>query len=119
MQFLHNVIWLVCPLNNLIFFCLCYQVIIAFGNPEFFNAVFPMLYEMCNTASVKTNSQVQSASDAVKTGCYITNGQSHYSYALIDSTFTSFSWSHWILCLVKIVETFSWVSTNLRLGNLW
>ncbi|KAF3545684.1 hypothetical protein DY000_02010565 [Brassica cretica] len=43
------------------------KVIIAFGNPEFFNAVFPMLYEMCNTASVKTNSQVQSASDAVKT----------------------------------------------------
>ncbi|KAH0895160.1 hypothetical protein HID58_057589 [Brassica napus] len=43
------------------------KVIIAFGNPEFFNAVFPMLYEMCNTASVKTNSQVQSASDTVKT----------------------------------------------------
>ncbi|CAH2033513.1 unnamed protein product [Thlaspi arvense] len=43
------------------------KVIIAFGDPEFFNTVFPMLYEMCNTASVKTSGQVQSASDAVKT----------------------------------------------------
>ncbi|XP_024006382.1 proteasome-associated protein ECM29 homolog isoform X1 [Eutrema salsugineum] len=43
------------------------KVIIAFGDPEFFSAVFPMLYEMCNTASVKTSCQVQSASDAVKT----------------------------------------------------
>ncbi|KAL1208896.1 hypothetical protein V5N11_010573 [Cardamine amara subsp. amara] len=43
------------------------KVIIAFADPEFFNTVFPMLYEMCNTASIRTNSQVQSASDAVKT----------------------------------------------------
>nr|AAM14877.1 unknown protein [Arabidopsis thaliana] len=43
------------------------KVIIAFGDPKFFHAVFPMLYEMCNTASIKTNTQVQAASDAVKT----------------------------------------------------
>ncbi|CAN8246973.1 unnamed protein product, partial [Cochlearia groenlandica] len=43
------------------------KVIIAFGNPEFFNTVFPMLYEMCNTASVKMSSQAPLASDAVKT----------------------------------------------------
>ncbi|CAA7058763.1 unnamed protein product [Microthlaspi erraticum] len=46
------------------------KVIIAFGDPEFFNTVFPMLYEMCKTASVRTSSQALSASDAVKTGCY-------------------------------------------------
>uniref|UniRef100_A0A1J3GWL5 Proteasome-associated protein ECM29-like protein n=1 Tax=Noccaea caerulescens TaxID=107243 RepID=A0A1J3GWL5_NOCCA len=43
------------------------KVIIAFGDPEFFNTVFPMLYEMCKTASVRTSSQALSASDAVKT----------------------------------------------------
>ncbi|XP_010474525.1 PREDICTED: proteasome-associated protein ECM29 homolog [Camelina sativa] len=43
------------------------KVIIAFGDPEFFHAVFPMLYEMCSTAAVKTSTQVQPASDAVKT----------------------------------------------------
>lgn len=68
------------------------QVIIAFGDPEFFHAVFPMLYEMCNTASVKMSTQVQAASDAVKTGCYTTTLQSHESYALIDNTFASFVW---------------------------
>jgi proteasome component ECM29 len=53
------------------------KVIIAFGDPKFFHAVFPMLYEMCNTASIKTNTQVQAASDAVKTGCYTTTLESH------------------------------------------
>ncbi|XP_023639453.1 proteasome-associated protein ECM29 homolog isoform X1 [Capsella rubella] len=43
------------------------KVIVAFGDPEFFHTVFPMLYEMCNTASIKTSTQVQAASDAVKT----------------------------------------------------
>ncbi|CAE6013918.1 unnamed protein product [Arabidopsis arenosa] len=43
------------------------KVIIAFGDPKFFHAVFPMLYEMCSTASVKTSTQVQATSDTVKT----------------------------------------------------
>lgn len=73
------------------YFDYIYQVIIAFGDPKFFHAVFPMLYEMCNTASIKTNTQVQAASDAVKTGCYTTTLESHQSYPSTDNTLT-FTW---------------------------
>lgn len=80
MQFLHRHYSVSGCLNILI---ICYQVIIAFGDPEFFNTVFPMLHEMCNTASVRMSSQVQTASDAVKTGCYTTNVQSRELHRII------------------------------------
>ncbi|XP_010521564.1 PREDICTED: proteasome-associated protein ECM29 homolog isoform X1 [Tarenaya hassleriana] len=48
-------------------FCCLEKVIKAFRNPEFFDAVFPLLYEMCNTASVNIIGRASSTSDAVKT----------------------------------------------------
>jgi hypothetical protein len=53
------------------------QVIKAFGDPKFFNVIFPLLFGMCDsTAANKSGSAL--ASDAAKTGfiqmlylCYI------------------------------------------------
>ncbi|GLU18926.1 hypothetical protein SLE2022_352020 [Rubroshorea leprosula] len=42
------------------------QVIKAFGDPEFFNHVFPMLLDMCNSASVSKTGQAPLASDTTK-----------------------------------------------------
>ncbi|GKU93498.1 hypothetical protein SLEP1_g7091 [Rubroshorea leprosula] len=42
------------------------QVIEAFGDPEFFNHVFPMLLDMCNSASVSKTGQAPLASDTTK-----------------------------------------------------
>lgn len=43
------------------------QIIKAFGNPEFFNSVFPILFEMCNSASLSQPRQAPLASHAAKT----------------------------------------------------
>lgn len=56
------------------FFCLFFflyyllQVIKSFGLPEFFNLVFPLLFDMCNLAALNKSGQVPLASDAAKTG---------------------------------------------------
>ncbi|KAK6235429.1 hypothetical protein SCA6_010766 [Theobroma cacao] len=39
------------------------QVIKSFGNPEFFNLVFPMLFEMCNSASLNKTGRAPLGSD--------------------------------------------------------
>ncbi|KAF5177779.1 Arm repeat superfamily protein [Thalictrum thalictroides] len=44
------------------------QVIKAFGNPDFFGKVFPLLYEVCNQASVKKPGHAPIANDAEKAG---------------------------------------------------
>lgn len=36
------------------FFHVCFQVIKAFGNPEFFNMVFPLLFDLCNLEPLKS-----------------------------------------------------------------
>ncbi|KAF7815581.1 proteasome-associated protein ECM29-like protein [Senna tora] len=41
------------------------QVIKAFGNPEFFNMVFPLLFDLCNSESFKSG-QTPSISDAAE-----------------------------------------------------
>ncbi|KAK7856729.1 proteasome adapter and scaffold protein ecm29 [Quercus suber] len=43
------------------------QVIKAFGLPEFFNLVFPLLFDMCNMAALNKSGQAPLASDAAKT----------------------------------------------------
>ncbi|XP_062171204.1 uncharacterized protein LOC133876988 [Alnus glutinosa] len=43
------------------------QVIKAFGLPEFFNMVFPLLFDMCNLASFNKSGQAPLASDTAKT----------------------------------------------------
>lgn len=47
------------------FFCL-EQVIKSFGNPEFFHMVFPMLFDMCYSASVNITGRTPLASDTSK-----------------------------------------------------
>ncbi|OMP08278.1 Armadillo-like helical [Corchorus olitorius] len=47
------------------FFCL-EQVIKSFGNPEFFNLVFPMLFDMCEAASPNKTGRVPFASETTK-----------------------------------------------------
>ncbi|KAM4096438.1 hypothetical protein ACJW30_08G104900 [Castanea mollissima] len=42
------------------------QVIKAFGLPEFFNLVFPLLFDMCNLAALNKSGQAPLASDAAK-----------------------------------------------------
>ncbi|XP_058078401.1 uncharacterized protein LOC131226734 [Magnolia sinica] len=44
------------------------QIIKAFGNPEFFGLVFPLLLEACNRSSVTKPGHVPSTSDAIKKG---------------------------------------------------
>lgn len=51
----------------LIFFHVCFQVIKAFGNPEFFNMVFPLLFELCNSEALKSG-QAPLVNDAAKAG---------------------------------------------------
>lgn len=46
-------------------FCCLEQIIKAFNNPDFFNLVFPMLFEMCNS-TVVYSSQVPSSNNTVK-----------------------------------------------------
>lgn len=50
-------------------FCICLQVVNAFGLPEFFNMVFPLLFDMSNVVTITKFAQAPSASDAAKTGC--------------------------------------------------
>ncbi|XP_060667830.1 uncharacterized protein LOC107410333 isoform X2 [Ziziphus jujuba] len=42
------------------------QVIKAFGNPEFFNLVFPFLFEMCNSAALSKSRKASLGSDSTK-----------------------------------------------------
>ncbi|KAK9274184.1 hypothetical protein L1049_018998 [Liquidambar formosana] len=42
------------------------QVIKAFGNPDFFNMVFPLLFEMSNSTALVKSGQAPLASDAIK-----------------------------------------------------
>ena len=44
------------------------QVIKAFGLPEFFNSVFPLLFDMCNFTTLSKPGQAPLATDAAKTG---------------------------------------------------
>lgn len=48
-------------------FFLCIQVIKALGNPEFFNMVFPLLFDLCNSEPLKSG-QAPLASDAAGSG---------------------------------------------------
>ena len=44
------------------------QVIKAFGDPKFFNVIFPLLFGMCDSTAANKSGSAQSASDAAKTG---------------------------------------------------
>ncbi|KAJ0102382.1 hypothetical protein Patl1_05580 [Pistacia atlantica] len=44
------------------------QVIKAFGDPEFFNIIFPLLLEMCNSAVIDRSGQASLAGDGTKQG---------------------------------------------------
>lgn len=44
------------------------QVIKAFGNPEFFGKIFPVLYDVCNQAVVVKPAKASFSTDSVKTG---------------------------------------------------
>ena len=41
-----------------------FQVVTAFGHPEFFNSTFPLLFEMCNSAAPNKSGKATLASDA-------------------------------------------------------
>ncbi|KAG5253924.1 proteasome adapter and scaffold protein [Salix suchowensis] len=43
------------------------QVIKAFGDPKFFNVIFPLLFGMCDSTAANKSGSAQSASDAAKT----------------------------------------------------
>ncbi|GFZ18084.1 ARM repeat superfamily protein [Actinidia rufa] len=49
-------------------FCCLEQVIKAFKIPDFFNMVFPFLFETCNSNALILSAQVPMASDAIKAG---------------------------------------------------
>ncbi|XP_059624994.1 uncharacterized protein LOC132268214 [Cornus florida] len=46
--------------------CCLEKVVKAFNNPDFFNMVFPLLFEMCNSTILITSTQGPLATDAVK-----------------------------------------------------
>lgn len=45
----------------------CFQVIKALGNPEFFNMVFPLLFDLCNSEPLKSG-QAPMVSDPAESG---------------------------------------------------
>ena len=49
------------------------QVVKAFGNPEFFNLVFPLLFEMCNLAALHKSGKTNLGNDTTTSGCEISS----------------------------------------------
>lgn len=51
-----------------------FQVVIAFGDPEFFKVVFPLLLEMYNSAALNKPDRATLANDTDKAGSKIKSG---------------------------------------------
>lgn len=72
-------VWLTCTYLPLV---ACFQVIKAFGSPQFFNMVFPLLFKACKSAD---SGQAPLGGDATKTGSYLI---SNFLLLRVDDSFS-------------------------------